>query len=144
MGKLSSIVGLLLAIAAPVPASGATWHVRAWVENDDRKEFDGESYDTAFITIKDGIKAASNGETVIVYEGTYKENVHFEGKNIILRSVLPPDPDVRKNTVIGGEGTRYIVIFRGIENAPWHLDVDTRFVPRYISRTLFKAKGGVR
>jgi hypothetical protein len=38
------------------------------------------------ITIRDGIGAAANGDTVIVAPGTYPENNRFLGKAILLMS----------------------------------------------------------
>ncbi len=41
-----------------------------------------------FITIQEGINASVNGDTVLVYTGTYYENIDFIGKNITVASLF--------------------------------------------------------
>lgn len=40
-----------------------------------------------FTVIQDGIDASSNGDTVLVYPGTYFENIDYNGKNITIASL---------------------------------------------------------
>ncbi|MEE2877108.1 MAG: T9SS type A sorting domain-containing protein [Candidatus Neomarinimicrobiota bacterium] len=49
------------------------------------------------ITISDAINAASSGtaDTIVVYDGTYTENINFGGKNLVLKSNSGP-----ANTII--------------------------------------------
>ena len=77
---------------------------------------DGTSWGTAFKTIQQGIDASSHGDTVIAAEGTYIENIHFNGKNIVLTSTDPLDPDVVAKTVIDGNQAGSVVTFDGTEN----------------------------
>jgi parallel beta-helix repeat protein/predicted outer membrane repeat protein len=52
--------------------------------------------------IQSAIDAAEEGDTVIVWPGTYNENISFLDKNLTLRSVDPNDPNVVAATVIDG------------------------------------------
>ncbi len=55
-------------------------------------------------TIQEGINAASEGDTVLVAENTYYENVNFMGKAILLASEFIMDGDTSHitNTIIDG------------------------------------------
>jgi len=55
-------------------------------------------------TIQAGINKASNGDTIVVYPGTYFENIIFRGKNIVLTSRFYESKDINyiKTTVING------------------------------------------
>ncbi|MDP2897092.1 MAG: right-handed parallel beta-helix repeat-containing protein [bacterium] len=92
--------------------SPRAWYVDAQVISSG----DGKSWETAFKTIQEGVDAASDGETVIVAEGACVENIQFEGKNIVLRSTNPLDPDVVAATVIDGDQAGSVVTFAGTED----------------------------
>ncbi len=77
---------------------------------------DGTSWENAFKTIQEGINAALDGDTVVIAEGIYVENIEFKGKNIVLTSTDPLDTDVVAHTIIDGNQTGSVVVFVGTED----------------------------
>ena len=57
------------------------------------------------------------GDEIVVSEGTYYENINFYGKNVVLTSKDPNDPNVLANTVIDGNDNGSVVTFAGTENS---------------------------
>ncbi len=109
MGKVG-LVAILLSLCA-LPAAPGTWYVDGSVP----ESGDGASWETAFQIIQEGIDAACEGDTVIVAQGTYLENIQFNGKNIVLRSTDPGSATVVQDTVIDGRQGGSVVIFDGTE-----------------------------
>lgn len=112
-GGLIVSAGVIVGLCVGLGASGATWYV------DGKAPFpggDGKSWETAFNKIWWGIHAASDGDTVIVAEGIYEENVNFNRKNIILRSTDPLDLMVVAETVLDADGFGSVVTFSGTQS----------------------------
>jgi len=89
----------LWVICVLVRAEWGGWYVDGSVSSSG----DGTSWETAFQGIQEAIDSASNGDSVTVAQGTYVENIHFNGKNIILTSIDALDPDIVAATVIGAD-----------------------------------------
>ena len=69
-----------------------TWHIKQ----------DGTGN---FISIQEGIDASTDADTVLVYPGTYYENLNFNGRNIILASLelTTGDEQYILSTIIDGQ-----------------------------------------
>jgi hypothetical protein len=74
-----------------------------------------------YATIQQAINAAINGDTIIVFPGTYYENINFNGKNIILTSTDPEDPNIVATTIIDGGQNGSVVTFSGSETSACEL-----------------------
>lgn len=59
-----------------------------------------------FDTIQGAIDAALDGDTIIVRDGVYEENINYFGKTIVLKSL-----NGSNNTIIDGGGADRVVIF---------------------------------
>ena len=74
-----------------------------------------------YSTIQAAINAADPnnniGTVIIVLPGTYFENINFKGKDIILTSTDPEDPNVVAATIIDGNGIASVVTFDGDETS---------------------------
>ncbi len=101
---------ICLLITPPLPA--VTWYVDGSVS----ASGDGTSWESALRSMQDGINGATDGDSVLVAEGTYVENIRFHGKNVTLTSTDPLDRDVVDKTVITGNQAGSVVRFNGTED----------------------------
>jgi len=83
--NLRKIVELMLIVCfvSVVPVSATTYYV-AIDGNDDAN---GLSWQTAFATIQKGIDTAANEDLIEVDEGTYVENITFNGKDVTIKGL---------------------------------------------------------
>jgi len=65
-----------------------------------------------YLTINEGIDAATNDDAIIVASGTYYENINFSGKNITIYSEKGPD-----HTIIDGGQADSVVFFWNSETS---------------------------
>jgi len=82
-----------------------TWHIKQ----------DGSGN---FTTIQEGINASTNSDTVLVYPGTYYENIDFSGKNITVASLYLTTgyEQFINQTIIDGNQQFRCVIIENCEN----------------------------
>jgi hypothetical protein len=68
-------------------------------------------------TIQGAIDAANDGDIIVVNKGIYYENICFRGKNIVLQSEEPENPETSKETVIDGGRKGPVISFRNGEGS---------------------------
>jgi len=87
---------------------GPIWHVSTTGSDSTGDGSEGNPY----ASIQHAINNTIDGNSVIVGNGTYIENINFEGKGILVTSVNGPD-----STIINGGGTDIVVTFDSYEDA---------------------------
>ena len=70
-----------------------------------------------YAQIQDAIETAIDGDTIIVEPGTYTENIDFIGKQIILRSNQPNNPEIVGTTIIEAMKKGPTVLFASSETS---------------------------
>jgi len=70
-----------------------------------------------YFKLQDAIDEAQSGDTIVVSTGIYRENINFKGKNIVLQSTNPDDPQVVAETIIDGGNKGSVVTFQSGESS---------------------------
>ena len=70
-----------------------------------------------FLTIQTAIENCQNKDQIIVAPGHYRENLRFNGQDIILRSTNPNDLEIVQQTVVDGGGISAVVTLSGDETS---------------------------
>jgi len=118
------------------PYGGPVWYI-ATTGND---SLNNGSESEPFASIQHGINASVNRDTVIVYIGTYVENLRFFGKNIVVRS-----NEGALKTIIDGNQQNSVVIFFDGEDSTCVLDGFTirNGIGAFMTQTTFRDGGGI-
>lgn len=69
----------------------------------------------AFHTIQEAIDAAWDFDVIMVYPGVYHEHINYHGSMVTITSIDPNHPVAVENTIIDGDGTGNVVMFRNAE-----------------------------
>jgi len=71
-----------------------------------------------YSTIQGGINIATNGDTILVQPGTYNENINYNGKRIVIGSLILTTQDTSYiiSTIINGNNNGSVVTFSNYEN----------------------------
>ena len=72
-----------------------------------------------YATIQEGINAVTDDDTVLVYPGTYYENINYNGKNVTVASLylITQDNSYIDSTIIDGNQNGSVVIFKNGEDS---------------------------
>jgi len=72
-----------------------------------------------YTTIQESINAATDGDTVLVYPGTYYENINYNSKNIIVTSLYltTQNNSYIDSTIIDGNQNGSVVLFESGEDS---------------------------
>ncbi len=67
-------------------------------------------------SIQAAIEAAGDGDEIVVEPGLYYEQIDFLGKDVVLRSTDPEDPEIVAETIIDGRRRGSVVTFQNGES----------------------------
>ncbi len=70
-----------------------------------------------YLSIQLAIDASQDGDEIVVSPEAYTENIDFNGKNIILRSIDPSELTIVESTIIDGNEEGSVVTFSGAETS---------------------------
>ena len=70
-----------------------------------------------YADIQLAVRDCNDGDVIIVEPGIYYETINFSGKNIILTSTDPNDPNVVAGTIIDADGDGSVVTFENGETS---------------------------
>ena len=69
-----------------------------------------------YSSIQEAVFKSFPHEEIIIHTGSYHENIHIPGKNLVLRGTDPEDEAVVDATIINGESLNAVITFTGVEN----------------------------
>ena len=103
--KVKILILLFVLISVYQWLNSTTWHIKQ----------DGTGN---FTTIQEGINAATDSDTVLVYPGTYYENIDYLEKSITVASlyIITPEDSLINQTIIDGNQESRCVIIEDCEN----------------------------
>ncbi len=104
--KVKILILLFVLISVYQCLNSTTWHIKQ----------DGTGN---FITIQEGIDASTNTDTILVYPGTYYENIDYLEKSLTVASlyIITPEDSLINQTIIDGNQQFRCVTIDECENA---------------------------
>ena len=81
------------------------------------EEVDPCAVDPVYVSFQSEIDAASDGDTILVAQGTYEGNINFNGKNVVVASEYATTGDTSyiRTTIIDGKQNGSVVRFENNE-----------------------------
>lgn len=77
----------------------------------------GISVPGQFVQVQQALFFAFPGEIITVREGTYRENLRFSGRNLVLQGSEPGNPAVVAGIILDGGGVNPVIVMTGRETA---------------------------